>query len=79
MEQARQAPKKLNVFAQMGRESPCIAHRALAGRGDDDCIFRSHNFAISPHTSRELCWKSPALVSEGVGNAGRQVRPQPRV
>jgi hypothetical protein len=31
MEQARQALKKLNVFAQMRRESPSIARDALAG------------------------------------------------
>jgi hypothetical protein len=29
--------------------------------------------------SREFCQKNPALQSEGAGNAGRSMRPQPRV
>jgi hypothetical protein len=38
-----------------------------------------HAFAISPRVSREVCFEIPALHSEGAGNAGRPMRPQPRV
>ena len=38
-----------------------------------------HSFAISPPVSREFCLEIPALQSEGAGNAGRPMRPQPRV
>jgi hypothetical protein len=39
----------------------------------------SHNFAISPHVLREFCRSFRSLKSEGAGNAGRSMRPQPRV
>jgi hypothetical protein len=35
--------------------------------------------AISPRRAREFCRKRPALESEGAGNAGRWMRPQPCV
>src|SRR5258708_40363828 len=39
----------------------------------------SHDFAASPH-AREFYLERPALEkSEGAGNAGRSMRPQPRV
>ena len=39
-----------------------------------------HSFAISPRTSREFCPEtSRPQRSEGAGNAGRSMRPQPRV
>jgi hypothetical protein len=41
-------------------------------------IFR-HTFAISPRVSREFCQNVPPSQSEGVGNAGRPMHPQPRV
>jgi hypothetical protein len=37
-----------------------------------------YGFAISPRVSREFCQKRSALQSEGVGNAGRPMHPQPR-
>jgi hypothetical protein len=40
----------------------------------------THTFAISPRHSREFCFERPALrTSEGAGNAGRAMRPQPCV
>jgi hypothetical protein len=36
-------------------------------------------FAISRRVSPELYRKFPALENEGAGNAGRPMRPQPRV
>jgi hypothetical protein len=42
-------------------------------------IASSHSFAISPQL-REFCRHRPApKKQEGAGNAGRSVRPQPRV
>jgi hypothetical protein len=41
-------------------------------------MFR-HGFAISPPISREFFRESSALQSEGAGNAGRAMRPQPRM
>jgi len=38
-----------------------------------------HSFAISPHNPREFCRSSRPLKTEGAGNAGRWMRPQPRV
>src|SRR6202140_1125945 len=38
-------------------------------------MTESHSFAISPRIAPEFCWKSPALPSEGAGNAGRPMRP----
>ena len=38
-----------------------------------------HSFAISPRISREFCFEHSALTSEGAGNAGRPMRPPPRV
>jgi hypothetical protein len=46
-------------------------------RRDDD--VERHTFAISRRIWPELCYQLPALSSEGAGNAGRLVRPQPRV
>jgi hypothetical protein len=40
---------------------------------------RSHTAAFSRRDAPEVCWKLPALTSEGAGNAGRPMRPQPRV
>jgi hypothetical protein len=40
----------------------------------------SHNFAISRPDMPEVCWKFPQpSQSEGAGNAGRSMHPQPRV
>jgi hypothetical protein len=41
--------------------------------------FNKHGFAISRRMRPKICWKLPALYSEGAGNAGRPMRPQPRV
>src|ERR1700726_387949 len=38
-------------------------------------MTESHSFAISRRVAPEFCWKSPALRSEGAGNAGRPMRP----
>jgi hypothetical protein len=38
-----------------------------------------YSFAISPQVSREFCYQRSALQTEGAGNAGRSMRPQPRV
>jgi hypothetical protein len=39
-----------------------------------------HAPAISQRKPPEFCYETPALQkSEGAGNAGRQMRPQPRV
>src|ERR1700730_15475532 len=41
--------------------------------------FARHGFAISPRNPREFYPERPAtLTSEGEGNAGRPLRPQPR-
>jgi hypothetical protein len=43
-------------------------------------VAYGHGFAISPHHSREVCSQiSRSLNTEGAGNAGRPMRPQPRV
>ena len=43
-------------------------------------ISNSHGFAISPHIFRaSLVLHIPPSESEGTGNAGRQMRPQPCV
>jgi hypothetical protein len=65
MEPARQALKKLNVSAQMRRESASIARDALAGAVTmcgftfNSSVPRSHNFTISPHILREVCKNFP--------------------
>jgi hypothetical protein len=42
--------------------------------------FQSHSFAISPHVfARVLLFVLPLKNSEGAGNAGRTMRPQPCV
>jgi hypothetical protein len=38
-----------------------------------------HTFAISRRSAPEVCQKISALKTEGVGNAGRPMHPQPRV
>jgi hypothetical protein len=38
-----------------------------------------YDSAFSPRDAPELCMKSFALKTEGVGNAGRALHPQPRV
>jgi hypothetical protein len=42
-------------------------------------ITARHSFALSPRIARESCMYSSPLKGEGVGNAGRQAHPQPRV
>jgi hypothetical protein len=42
-------------------------------------IVRRRGFAISPHVLREVCRNVCPRNSEGAGNAGRLMRPQPRV
>jgi hypothetical protein len=43
-------------------------------------VVRRHKFAISPRLAREFCFDVlPFRRSEGAGNAGRPLRPQPRV
>jgi hypothetical protein len=42
--------------------------------------FSRHDFAISPRVPREFYPERRAFIrSEGAGNAGRSMRPQPRV
>jgi hypothetical protein len=41
-------------------------------------VYR-HSFAISPRHAREVYLNFPPLDTEGAGNAGRSMRPQPRV
>jgi hypothetical protein len=38
-----------------------------------------YTFAIPRRDAPEVCKKSPPLKTEGVGNAGRPMHPQPRV
>jgi len=56
----------------MGRPhmGPCV-------RRDDD--VETHTFAFSRRILPEFCYERPALQTEGAGNAGRLVRPPPRV
>src|SRR6266478_3770684 len=43
-------------------------------------MTKTHAFAISPRLSREFCFDVPPILgSEGAGNAGRSMHPQPRV
>jgi hypothetical protein len=66
------------------RSLPSGAHSRdpLAPRNDGE-----HASAISPHVSREFCQRRSALFEKrarrypkrGAGNAGRSMRPQPRV
>jgi hypothetical protein len=46
--------------------------------GDDD-IVRKHTFAFSRRHAPEVCENFSPLKTEGVGNAGRSMHPQPRV
>jgi hypothetical protein len=62
------APHPNPLSASTARRDP-----VRTGRG------RKHGFAISPRISREFYLKAPALQSEGAGNTGRLMRPQPRV
>jgi hypothetical protein len=39
----------------------------------------SRSFAISPRDPREFCQNLPLSETEGAGNAGRAMRPQPCV
>jgi len=63
----------------------CFVACAPRNDGRTDSIFkqravRRHDFAISPRDPREVCQERPAPEkSEGAGNAGRAMRPQPRV
>jgi hypothetical protein len=59
-------------MAQQGSKNGLL--RRFAPRND-----YKYTFAISRHDLPEFCYQLPALSSEGAGNAGRLVRPQPRV
>jgi hypothetical protein len=78
----------------MGRtvEQPSLRAQAKqsiveAAKRKPDCFVASllamtsrYDFAISPPVSREVCQEfSPSERSEGVGNAGCPMHPQPRV
>jgi hypothetical protein len=58
--------------------SPPRAPRAEGGEKKTNSIFKQHS-TFSRHDMPEVCQKLLALSSEGAGNAGRLVRPQPRV
>jgi hypothetical protein len=47
--------------------------------GHDERILCSHTPAFSRRDAPEVYWKRPALSTEGAGNAGRPMRPQPGV
>jgi hypothetical protein len=50
--------------------------------GHDDVAIMSdftHDFAISRRDVPELCKNHSPLKKQGAGNAGRSMRPQPRV
>jgi hypothetical protein len=56
----------------------------LSLRGPMDCfaslaMTTGQTSSFSRRVSPEFCYQHPALSSEGAGNAGRLVRPQPRV
>jgi hypothetical protein len=59
--------------------SESVARSCSMKRFGSNFMVRKHSFAISPRISREFCRKRPTLNSEGAGNAGRSVRPQPRM
>jgi hypothetical protein len=52
--------------------------RAEGGEKKTNSILR-HTFAFSRRVPPEFCYELPALQTEGAGNAGRLVRPPPRV
>ena len=59
-----------------------LLFRSYSQDDDGECgaiEFIRRNSAISPRISREFCLEPSALQSEGAGNAGRPMRPQPRV
>ena len=61
---------------------PAITAKPLRGDDDGECgaiEFIRRNSAISPRIAPEFCWEFLTLRSEGAGNAGRPMRPQPRV
>jgi hypothetical protein len=56
MEQAREAPKKLNVFAQMRRESPAIAIRKRPSYPADEAVkkYGPHPEELAKQASRRM-------------------------
>jgi hypothetical protein len=60
-------------IARQTKKRDCFVATRLA-------MTASHAFAISPHLLREFCQQRSAFrQSEGAGNAGRSMRPQPHV
>jgi hypothetical protein len=47
--------------------------------GHDERILYKHTFAFPRRQAPELCMQLSPKKFEGAGNAGRLVRPQPRV
>jgi hypothetical protein len=45
----------------------------------NNAVIRKHGFAISRRLRPRFALTSPSEESEGAGNAGRSMRPQPRV
>jgi len=61
------------------RDGGGLAFRNRPSSSSNSSLYK-HSIAISPRISREFCReKSCPLRSEGAGNAGRSMRPQPRV
>jgi hypothetical protein len=92
---ARSSSSKIHISNSLPKHSSVIAGldpaiHLLAKRSSEDgwmpgsssgmTIFLNHNFAISPRFAPEFFQERPTLEkSEGAGNAGRPMRPQPRV
>jgi hypothetical protein len=76
------AKQSMRQQAQRGllrRFAPLRKRFAFVAGNDVEIQTLRYNLAISPRKAPEFCYQLPALSSEGAGNAGRQVRPQPRV
>ena len=79
-------PRKARPDDRLRRNPPGFARlRPHKGGGNrrsaqrSDSIFKQQRFAISPRDPREFCQNLPLSETEGAGNAGRAMRPQPRM
>jgi hypothetical protein len=71
LDRAIQYSRDGSCLNEISRRTGCPLSRGMT--------IEKHTFAISPRLAREFCRKRQPSKSEGAGNAGRSMRPQPRM